>query len=113
MTYSFGEKLKQLRIARDLSQDELAEKINEQFGASFNKSMISRWESGLGEPRMDSARLLVKFFGTSMDEMLGLKEELETIAAHHEGDKWTEEEQKKIEEYKELLRRARMSEDKE
>ncbi|MFD2330634.1 helix-turn-helix domain-containing protein [Cohnella sp. GCM10020058] len=110
MGYSFGGKLKELRNRRGLSLDELAEKVNTKFGTTINKGMISKWENDLGEPRLETAKVIAQFFGVTLDELLGINTSdspIETIAAHHDGDEWTEEELKAIEAFKELVRSQR------
>lgn len=98
--YSFGEEIKKVRVAKRMSLDEMAESLNsyaeklnesgkEQFSTSINKSLISRWENGKTEPRMDTIRLLSKWSGVSVNKLLGFDTNeattnpaLETIAAH-------------------------------
>jgi len=103
-----GKIIKDLRLKRGLSQEELAEKINARFGTSLNKGMISKWENGIGDPRLETARHLAVFFGVSLDYLLGI-EPPATVAAHHAGDgeDWTEEELREIERFKEFLRSKR------
>lgn len=105
---SLGDKLKKLRVDQGLSQDELAEKLNERFDAAINKGMISKWENNLVEPRLEVARMISIFFNISLDELLDIHidkdSEIETIAAHHEGEEWTEEELAEIERFKEFVR---------
>ncbi|WP_309244139.1 helix-turn-helix transcriptional regulator [Paenibacillus sp. GbtcB18] len=110
--YSFGDKLKELRTNRGHTLDELADKVNAQYGTAINKGMLSKWENNHGEPRLDTARVLASFFKVSLDELLELdksnsKNEIETIAAHHDGEDWTEEEMKEIEIFKQFVRSKR------
>lgn len=105
--YSLGRKIRELRSKRGYTQDELAEKMNQQFGININKSMISKWESNTSEPTLENARYLVQLLHTSLDELLGLNEP-ETIAAHHEGEDWTEEEQAEIEQFKQFVKMKRL-----
>lgn len=109
MELGIGRKIKELRNKKDLSQGELAERINEQFDTNLNKGMISKWENGLGDPRLDYARYLALFFNVSLDFLLGLdeKDEVDTIAAHHDGEEWTEEELDEIEEFKKYVKSKR------
>ena len=110
---SIGKKIKYLRNKQGLSQEELAIKINKRFGSSLNKGMISKWENELGDPRLETVRHLALFFNVSLDYLLGLDvsnadNDIETIAAHRDGDEeWTEEELKLIEEFKEFVRSQR------
>jgi len=105
MSYSVGSIIKALRMQQGLSQDELADKLNARFDSKINKGMISKWENGLGDPRLETVRQLALFFNKSLDYLLGL--EVETIAAHHDGEEWTEEELEEIERFKEFVRSKR------
>ena len=100
---SFGVKLKKLRISKGLSQEGLSNELNRIYGTSINKGMISKWENDKEEPRLDYARKLVEFFQTSLDYLLGLDEGIQTIAAHHEGEQFTDEELEQIEEFKQYV----------
>ncbi len=104
--YSLGRKIKELRTKKGFTQDELAEKMNQQFSLNINKSMISKWESNTSEPNLENARYLVQILNSSLDELLGLHEPT-TIAAHHDGDDWSAEELEEIERFKEFVRTKR------
>ena len=62
----FKDNLKELRLEKKLGQVELAKAIG------VSKGVISLWENGLREPNMHSLILLAKFFGVSIDELVGL-----------------------------------------
>lgn len=61
---TFGEKLKKLRTAKELTQDELAEAL------FVSRTAVSKWESGRGYPNIESLKALAKFFGVTVDELL-------------------------------------------
>lgn len=61
---TFGEKIKKLRVASDMSQDELAEKL------FVTRTAVSKWETGKGYPSIDSLKLLSDLFHISMDELI-------------------------------------------
>lgn len=148
--YNIGEIIKYLRTKKRLSMEELAEKVNSEYGTSINKGMISKWENGLGEPRLDNVRQLALFFDVSLDYLIGIDVSLEdiplellhhyqeqgmsetemkiayrhfeeakrldamkdlydpkTIAAHHDGEEWTEEELEEIEAFKQFVKSKR------
>ena len=63
----FKDNLKELRMEKKLGQVELANAIG------VSKGVISLWENGLREPNMYSLILLAKYFGVSIDELVGLK----------------------------------------
>ena len=69
----FYEKLQNLRKARNLTQEELAEALY------VSRTAISRWESGRGYPNIDSLKEISSFFDVSIDELLS-SEKLISIA---------------------------------
>lgn len=106
--YTFGGKLKTLRVAKKLTQGELSEKLNSAFGTSINKGMISKWENNIDDPSLDNARNIAKFFEISFDELLGLKEsEPVTVAAHFDGEEFTDEEMDEIMNYINFVKNKR------
>ncbi|WP_276310913.1 helix-turn-helix domain-containing protein [Paenibacillus paeoniae] len=107
--YSLGRKLRDLRNKKGWTQDELVDKMNRQFNININKSMISKWENGSSEPTLENARYLVQIFNISLDELLGINEP-DTIAAHHNGEEWTEEELAEIDQFKKFVRMKRQKE---
>lgn len=99
----FGEKLRALRLAHGLVQEEV--------GAWFNmrKSTVSQWESGrLPHPAIIAE--LARRFGVSADYLLGLSDTLTPAAppvtrcAEETADYLPREAYERIEEFKELMR---------
>lgn len=60
----FNEKLKQLRNSRGLTQEELAAAL------FVSRTAISKWESGRGNPSIDSLKEISSFFCITLDELL-------------------------------------------
>lgn len=60
----FNEKLKQLRNSRGLTQEELASAL------FVSRTAISKWESGRGNPSIDSLKEISSFFSITLDELL-------------------------------------------
>jgi transcriptional regulator with XRE-family HTH domain len=60
----FNEKLQELRKARSLTQEELAEAL------FVSRTAISKWESGRGYPSLDSLKEISKFFSVSIDNLI-------------------------------------------
>ena len=103
-----GKVIKDLRTKRGLSLEELADKINQNYGTSINKGMISKWENGLGDPRLENVRQLALFFNVSLDHLIGIEQQrIDTLAAHHDGEDWTEEELEEIEAFKRFVKMKR------
>lgn len=61
----FGDKLKQLRTLKGLSQEQLANRM------SITKSMISAYENSVRLPSYDVLIKIALFFNTSMDYFFG------------------------------------------
>lgn len=57
-----GEKLKFLRILKNLSMDKLKDEFNEKYGSNVSKSMISNWENGRHLISNKNLNLYVKYF---------------------------------------------------
>ena len=64
----FCERLKTLRIERDLSAKQLAKEIN------VSDSSIIRWENGLRVPSIYNLYNLARFFDISSDYLIGLED---------------------------------------
>ncbi len=61
---NFKDNLKKLRKDNNLSQEELAEKLN------VSRQSVSKWESGAAYPEMDKVLQLCKMFDLNIDELL-------------------------------------------
>lgn len=68
-----GEKLRQLRKEKGLTQEELAALLY------VSRTAVSKWESDKGCPNIDSLKQLSKLYGISVDSLLS-GDELLTIA---------------------------------
>ena len=62
----FGERLKELRMARGMSQMQLARAVG------ISQSAIAKWELGKTEPTASAIILLAGFFGETTDYLLGV-----------------------------------------
>ncbi len=68
MDIILNEKLRALRRGRDLTQGELAEKLNVSVQA------VSKWERGEGYPDITMLPQIAAFFDVSIDELMGMEE---------------------------------------
>ena len=78
---TLGEKIKELRKARGLSQEELAEQIN------VSRQAVSKWELDLSLPDIDNIVQLSQLFDVSTDHLLTNKQDMpgtEAIATRNE-----------------------------
>lgn len=68
---------------------------------------IYQWKSRT--PGTDRLEKVADYFKVSLDYLLGRTddEEIETIAAHHEGEEWTDDELAEIERFKEFVKLKR------
>ena len=60
----FNEKLKMLRKESNLTQEELAEKLN------VSRQAITKWESGDGTPDIENLKQISILFNTTIDELV-------------------------------------------
>lgn len=61
---NFGQKLKEIRKAQGLSQEQLADKIG------VSRQAITKWETGKGLPDMENMMILAEIFKTTLDELV-------------------------------------------
>lgn len=74
----FSEKLQQLRKQKQMTQEQLSERLY------VSHTAISKWESGKGYPNIDSLKSISKLFSVSIDELLS-GEELIVLAENENG----------------------------
>ena len=77
----FHEKLQELRKAKGLTQEELAQAL------FVSRTAISKWESGRGYPNIDSLKAIAKFFCVTIDELLSGEEVLNIAEEDHKEKK--------------------------
>lgn len=63
---NFAQRLKELRTEKQLSQMDLA------LATGISQSAIAKWELSKTEPTASSLIILSRFFGESVDYILGL-----------------------------------------
>ncbi len=74
-----GERLKALRVGKNMTQRELAKELNVTPGA------ICLWEMGEREPDYDNLLLLSKFFGVTLDYLSDSKAESKIVIIRNNG----------------------------
>lgn len=79
-----GFKISELRKNNNMTQMELADKMNISFQA------VSNWERGNSMPDISKLPELAQMFGVTIDEILGEKSEIISCAANDEIDKYIE-----------------------
>lgn len=103
-----GERLKKKRIENNMTLEELGKK------ASVSRATMQRYESGvISNIPSDKIELLADALGVSPAYLMGWEEEkeqeyeIQTIAAHHDGEDWTDEELEEIERFKAFVKSKR------
>ena len=64
----FGDRLKELRIERGVTQEEVGKIVN------TSKMAVSHWEKGHSEPSIAQLILLTEYFCVSADYLIGKKD---------------------------------------
>lgn len=66
-----GAILKNLRIKRNITLDQLAAELNELFNINITGSMICKWETGKAAPVYDHLKRLASYYDVTTDYLLG------------------------------------------
>ncbi len=66
----FGQRLKKLRLERNLSQEKLAESFH------LTRTAVTDWETRGKEPSFGMLMDIAKFFNVTTDYLLGLVDEI-------------------------------------
>ena len=98
---NFNENLKEARLKSGISQKDLAENIG------VAKSTYSLYESGKREPNVDTIKKIASSQNVSADTLLGIDNEPTTLAAHFEGDEYTESEMEEIRNFAAFVKNKR------
>lgn len=104
---NFQTVLKSLRTAKGLTQEELAKQLR------VSRSTIGMYENGSREPDYETLEFIADFFNVDIDYLLGRTTKTtkiinpHTIAAHFDGDEYTEEELNKIKEFAAFVKSQR------
>lgn len=95
---TLGEKLKELRIKENLSQEDLATKLN------VSRQAVSKWEQNLSLPDTNNLILIAKIFHVTLDELVNYNDNLNTNSEVKENKESSEDKEiseEKIEEQEE------------
>lgn len=68
---NIGKRLKELRESRDLTMDMVVYDVANNYHITFTKSNLSRWENGKHYPTLVYAYYLAKYYGVSLDYLIG------------------------------------------
>ena len=95
----FDKILKLLRAEKAMSQQDLADALG------ISKSAINMYERGERQPNFETLESIADYFNVDIDYLLGRTNKTtkiinpNTMAAHFDGDEYTEEELNKIKEF--------------
>lgn len=81
-----GQRLKALRKSAGLSLQDIAERLNREYGATTNKGMISKYENGVHEPSAGTLFCLSRILGVSVDYLMGRTENKHDISPASESE---------------------------
>ncbi len=101
------EKVKELRSNKGISQKKLADAIG------VAQSSINYWEKGQRTPSVAAAQKLADYFNITLDELYdidnidNIPESTNTLAAHFDGDEYTDEELEEIKRFAEYVKSKR------
>ena len=98
---NFSDNLKEARLKSGLSQKDVAENIG------VAKSTYSLYESGNREPNVNTIKKISDCLNVSADTLLGLDEKPLTMAAHFDGEEYTESELDEIRQFAEFVKNKR------
>lgn len=102
---NFRDRLKQLRKNSAVSQKKLGECLGVTQNAIFN------WESGKTEPNAEMIEKIAAYFCVSPAYLMGWTDEVIdqpiTLAAHFDGDEYTDEELEEIRKFAEFVKSRR------
>lgn len=73
MTLTIGNKIKELRTERHVTQEQLAVFL------SVTPQAVSRWESGYAYPDMELLPAIADYFSVTTDELLGVRKEVRQL----------------------------------
>ena len=71
MKLNIGKRIKELRRAKDITQEEFAEYL----GVSYQS--VSRWENGVCYPDMELLPIMADFFSVTVDSLMGVDDAIE------------------------------------
>ena len=94
---NFNDNLKEARLRSGLSQKEVAENIG----------VAKSTQSGNREPNVNTIKKIADCLNVSADTLLGLNDELTTLAAHFDGKEYTEDELNEIRQFAEFVKNKR------
>jgi len=123
MSGNTSERLKQIMKERNLKQVDILNKSKPhqiKYGVNLSKSHLSQYVNGKSQPDQHKLFILAETLNVNEAWLMGYdvqkernpvaNDEIQTIAAHHEGEDWTDEELEEIERFKQFVKAKRKQE---
>jgi transcriptional regulator with XRE-family HTH domain len=79
---TIGEKLKALRIQKGLTQEELIQALVRKFKVNWTREMWAKWESDGNPVSLEFAKVIVKYFDITLDELAFENKPVAKLANH-------------------------------
>lgn len=112
---TFTDKLERMMAEKRINRAELSR----QSGVPYT-TIVNFYEKGTDNIKLSTLKKISDYFNCSLDYLVDDNVtdptpvyEIETIAAHHEGNEWTDEELEEIERFKEFVKMRRAQKEKE
>lgn len=104
--------LKKYRQEKNLTQKQLAEELSLKLGIDLKHNTISSWENGTNSIDTSMLKAICDILGIDINIIYGVEniKEPTTIAAHFDGEEYTEEEMREILEYAKYIKSKRKQE---
>lgn len=123
MTGNTADRLREIMKERNLKQVDILNKskpYQNKYGVNLSKSHLSQYVNGKSQPDQHKLFILAETLNVNEAWLMGydVKKErtpidnnnIQTIAAHHDGEDWTEEELEEIKRFKEFVKSRRQQE---
>ncbi|WP_026889569.1 helix-turn-helix domain-containing protein [Clostridium beijerinckii] len=78
-----GKILKNLRLNKNLTLNQLATEMNEMFSINITDSMLSKWEIGKATPIYDHLKRLASYHNVTTDFLLGFNQDENLELVNH------------------------------
>lgn len=91
--------LRKYRELNNYTQKQLADELSKRLGITLKHNSVSSWESGTNSIDVAILFEICRIFNISINEMYEVVEKPTIIAAHFEGEEFTEEELNEINNY--------------
>jgi transcriptional regulator with XRE-family HTH domain len=78
-----GERIRECRKKNNWSQEQLAERLQENFRLNTDRFTVSKWETGFQEPTMYPIKCMSELFGVAMDYLTGHSDNPVVVSESH------------------------------